>query len=57
MEYRGIADEISRLLEDFLHQKGLLLEKAAHALVKALKSLSSATAGAPPKPSTWRLSW
>jgi D-sedoheptulose 7-phosphate isomerase len=38
MEYRGIADEISRLLEDFLHQKGLLLEKAAHALVKALKS-------------------
>lgn len=38
MEYRGIADEISRLLEDFLHQKGLLLEKAAHALVKALDS-------------------
>jgi D-sedoheptulose 7-phosphate isomerase len=38
MEYRGIADEISRLLEDFLHQKGLLLEKAAHTLVKALKS-------------------
>lgn len=38
MEYRGIADEISRLLEDFLHQKGLLLEKAAHALAKALKS-------------------
>jgi D-sedoheptulose 7-phosphate isomerase len=38
MEYRGIADEISRILEDFLHQKGLLLEKAAHALVKALKS-------------------
>jgi D-sedoheptulose 7-phosphate isomerase len=38
MEYLGIADEISRLLEDFLHQKGLLLEKAAHALVKSLKS-------------------
>jgi D-sedoheptulose 7-phosphate isomerase len=38
MEYRGIADEISRILEDFLHQKGLLLEKAAHALAKALKS-------------------
>jgi D-sedoheptulose 7-phosphate isomerase len=38
MEYRGIADEISRILEDFLHQKGLLLEKAAHTLVKALKS-------------------
>lgn len=38
MEYRTIPDEISRLLEDFLHQKGLLLEKAAHALVKALES-------------------
>lgn len=38
MEYRTIPDEISRLLEDFLHQKGLLLEKAAHAVVKALKS-------------------
>ena len=38
MEYRTIPDEVSRLLEDFLHQKGLLLEKAAHALVKALKS-------------------
>jgi D-sedoheptulose 7-phosphate isomerase len=38
MEYRTMPDEISRLLEDFLHQKGLLLEKAAHALVKALKS-------------------
>jgi len=38
MEYRTIPDEISRLLEDFLHQKGLLLEKAAHALAKALKS-------------------
>ena len=38
MEYRTVPDEISRLLEDFLHQKGLLLEKAAHALVKALKS-------------------
>ena len=38
MEYRTIPDEISRLLEDFLHQKGLLLEKTAHALVKALKS-------------------
>jgi len=38
MEYRTVPDEISRLLEDFIHQKGLLLEKAAHALVKALKS-------------------
>jgi D-sedoheptulose 7-phosphate isomerase len=38
MEYRTIPDELSRLLEDFLHQKGLLLEKATHALVKALKS-------------------
>jgi D-sedoheptulose 7-phosphate isomerase len=38
MEYRAISEEISRLLEDFLHQKGLLLEKAAHCLVKALKS-------------------
>lgn len=38
MEYRMIPDEVSRLLEDFLHQKGLLLEKAAHALVKALES-------------------
>src|SRR4030042_3137911 len=38
MEYRTVPDEISRLLEDFFHQKGLLLEKAAHALVKALKS-------------------
>ena len=38
MEYRTVPDEISRLLEDCLHQKGLLLEKAAHALVKALKS-------------------
>jgi D-sedoheptulose 7-phosphate isomerase len=38
MEYRTVPGELSRLLEDFLHQKGLLLEKAAHALVKALKS-------------------
>src|SRR4030042_230112 len=38
MEYRTVPDEISRLLEDFLHQKRRLLEKAAHALVKALKS-------------------
>jgi len=38
MEYRSVPDEISRLLEDFLHGKGLLLEKAAHSLVKALKS-------------------
>ncbi len=38
MEYRMIPDEVGRLLEDFLHQKGLLLEKAAHALVKALES-------------------
>jgi D-sedoheptulose 7-phosphate isomerase len=38
MEYRTIPDELSRLLEDFIHQKGLLLEKTAHALVKALKS-------------------
>jgi D-sedoheptulose 7-phosphate isomerase len=38
MEYRTVPEEISRILEDFLHQKGLLLEKAAHALVKALKS-------------------
>lgn len=38
MEYRTIPDEVGRILEDFLHQKGLLLEKAAHALVKALKS-------------------
>jgi len=38
MEYRTIPDEVSRLLEDFFHERGLLLEKAAHALVKALKS-------------------
>jgi len=38
MEYRTVPDEISHLLEDFLHQKGLLLEKSAHAVVKALKS-------------------
>ena len=38
MEYRTIPDELSRLLEDFFHQKGLLLEKTAQALVKALKS-------------------
>lgn len=38
MEYRNVPDEIGRLLEDFLHEKGLLLEKAAHCLTKALKS-------------------
>jgi D-sedoheptulose 7-phosphate isomerase len=38
MEYRTVPDELSRLLEDFLHQKGLLLEKSAHSVVKALKS-------------------
>lgn len=38
MEYRNVPDEVSRLLEDFLHQKGLLLEKASQALAKALKS-------------------
>jgi len=38
MEYRTIPDELSHLLEDFFHQKGLLLEKTAHVLVKALKS-------------------
>ncbi len=38
MEYRTVPDEISRLLEDFLHQKGIILEKSAHALVRALKS-------------------
>jgi len=38
MEYRTIPDEVGHLLEDFLHRKGLLLEKAAHALAKALKS-------------------
>src|SRR5512139_4142180 len=38
MEYRTVPDELSRLLEDFLHQKGILLEKSAHALVRALRS-------------------
>ena len=38
MEYRTIPDELSHLLEDFFQQKGLLLEKTAHVLVKALKS-------------------
>ena len=38
MEYRTVPDELSRLLEDFLHQKGIILEKSAHALVRALKS-------------------
>jgi len=38
MEYRNVPEEISRLLEDFLHEKGLLLEKSTHALVKALKA-------------------
>jgi D-sedoheptulose 7-phosphate isomerase len=38
MEYRSVPDEIGRLLEDFLHEKGLLLERATHSLVKALKS-------------------
>lgn len=38
MEYRTIPEEVSRLLEDFFHEKGLLLEKAAHGLVKALRS-------------------
>jgi D-sedoheptulose 7-phosphate isomerase len=38
MEYRTIPDELSRILEDFLHEKGLLLEKTAHALAKALAS-------------------
>jgi D-sedoheptulose 7-phosphate isomerase len=38
MEYRTIPEEISRLLEDFLHQKGILLEKSANAVVKALKA-------------------
>jgi D-sedoheptulose 7-phosphate isomerase len=38
MEYRTVPDEISRLLEDFLHQKGILLEKAVNAVVKALRA-------------------
>ena len=38
MEYRNVPEEISRLLEDFLQEKGILLEKSTHALVKALKS-------------------
>jgi D-sedoheptulose 7-phosphate isomerase len=38
MEYRNVPEEIGRVLEDFLQEKGILLEKSTHALVKALKS-------------------
>jgi D-sedoheptulose 7-phosphate isomerase len=38
MKYRTVSEELSSLLEDFFQQKGLVLEKAAHALVKSLKS-------------------
>jgi D-sedoheptulose 7-phosphate isomerase len=38
MKYRTVPSELGSLLEDFFQQKGLLLEKTAHALVKALKS-------------------
>jgi D-sedoheptulose 7-phosphate isomerase len=38
MEYRTIQEEISRLLGDFLRQKGPLLEKAADVIVKSLES-------------------
>lgn len=38
MEYRNVAEEISRLLEDFFQERGILLEKSTHALAKALKS-------------------
>src|SRR4030042_4245966 len=38
MEYRNVPEEIGRVLEDCLQEKGILLEKSTHALVKALKS-------------------
>ncbi|MEW5901685.1 MAG: SIS domain-containing protein [Acidobacteriota bacterium] len=38
MDYLTIQDELGCLLEDFFADKGLLFEKAAHALVKSLRS-------------------